>query len=105
MNVTRLHQPDAEWNCRIGRVWPRKSDNVVPLSVMTSLDVEPSRILAAAMEHGMSQSIVIGYDTDGEFYFSSSAADGGTILWLMEVAKRRLLNVAASISEHGPTAA
>jgi hypothetical protein len=36
---------------------------------------------------------VLGYDAGGDEYFASSYADGGTVLWLMERLKKRLLQV------------
>lgn len=35
--------------------------------------------------------VVIGFDNDGEFYGASSIADGGSVMWLMEVCKRKML--------------
>lgn len=104
-SVARLHKPNPEWRCRIGRVVPHKAGNVEHLNIVTPLDVEPSRILACAMEHGMSVAVVVGYDQAGDFYFSSSAVDGGTVLWLMAIAERRLLSDATAASSNGPTAA
>lgn len=69
------------------------SDNVIPLGGITRLDLPVSRVLDAAKDHvdggGV---IVIGWDGDGELYFSSSIADGGECLWLMEKAKLALLS-------------
>ena len=36
--------------------------------------------------------VAIGFKNDGEFYFASSLADGGDVLWLMELAKRALMD-------------
>ncbi len=35
--------------------------------------------------------ICIGWRADGSFYFDSSAADGGTALWLLETARNQLM--------------
>jgi hypothetical protein len=35
--------------------------------------------------------VLVGYDTDGEEFFSSTYADGGTALWLLERCKTMLL--------------
>lgn len=39
--------------------------------------------------------ILIGWDGDDDFRFASSYADGGTVLWLLEKAKKKLLEVEA----------
>jgi len=67
--------------------------NIVIFNGITSLDYEPEQILNAAIEKGLSQAVVIGYDEDGEFYFSSSLADGGDVIWLLEMAKKKLLEI------------
>ena len=66
---------------------------VIMLPVITRLDLPPERILAAATEDGLEQAVVIGTTKDGEFYFASSVADGGSVLWLLEIAKKRLLEI------------
>jgi len=103
--VIQLHKPDHQWRCRIGRVVVHKKNNVEYLDTVTRFDIEPSRILASALESGMSVAVVIGYDNDGQFYFSSSTADGGNALWLMAIAKRKLLNTAEAMVGMGPAAA
>lgn len=54
------------------------------------IDLLPDKVLNGAL--GKLESVVImGWDKDGELYFASSKADGGDILWLMEKAKKLLL--------------
>lgn len=67
------------------------ADNVVPLSVVTSLDLPPERLLQAAIDEGLSEVVIVGFKKDGEEYFASSVADGGSVLWNLERAKLRLL--------------
>ena len=65
---------------------------IIPLPAVTRLDIDPDRILNAAV--GECDSVVIiGYDKDGDEYFASSIADGGTVLWLIERMKKQLLDV------------
>lgn len=64
---------------------------VVILPVVTRLDVPAERILGGALETGLEKALVVGWTAEGEFYFASSLADGGEVLWLLEMAKRRLL--------------
>jgi hypothetical protein len=58
---------------------------------ITRLDLDPDRVLDAAK--GKLQGVVVlGFDKDGNFYASGSYADGGTLLWLLEACKQRLLS-------------
>ena len=67
--------------------------DVVDLPVITSLDLDPDRVLQKAL--GEVESVVIlGYDKQGGEYFASSVADGGTVLWLLERMKKELLEAA-----------
>lgn len=67
---------------------------VVYLDAVTSLDIPAARVLDRALSADLETAIVIGVDKDGDFYFASSAADGGTVLWWIEIAKKRLLEMA-----------
>ncbi len=67
--------------------------NVVDLPVITTLDIDPRRILAKALEAGMTTVVVVGVDKDGNEFFASSIADGADALWHLERAKYRLLKV------------
>ncbi|MBR0682756.1 hypothetical protein GXW74_19850 [Roseomonas eburnea] len=64
---------------------------MVVLPVVTRLDVPAERVLSCAMEAGLEKAVVVGWTAEGEFYFASSLADGGEVLWLLEMAKKRLL--------------
>jgi hypothetical protein len=63
---------------------------VVELSVITRLPVPPEKIIKRASEANLTSVVVIGYDADGDFWFASSDADGGGVLWLLELAKKEL---------------
>lgn len=66
--------------------------DIVNLDNVTRLDLPPDRILEAAV--GELDSVVIaGFKKDGDEYFASSVADGGTALWLIERLKKKLLDV------------
>jgi hypothetical protein len=65
--------------------------NVVEPSFITKLDSPTERILRKAQEADLGTVVVIGWDESGEFYFASSVADGGETLWLLEMAKKKLL--------------
>jgi hypothetical protein len=67
--------------------------NVVELNCITTLDLPAERILRRATEAGLESVVILGYDSEGQEYFASSLADGGSVLWLMERLKQQLLNV------------
>lgn len=69
------------------------TEKVVALPVVTSCDLPPERLLQAAIDAGLSEVVIVGFDKDGEEYFSSSVADGGSVLWNLERAKMRLLRM------------
>jgi hypothetical protein len=69
---------------------------VVPFTGPTKLDVPAARVLKAATDADMQTAIVIGWDSTGEFYFASSAADGAEVLWLIELAKIKLMKEAGA---------
>lgn len=64
---------------------------LIPLNIETRLDVDPDRVLKEALGK-MDGVVLLGWDTEGEVYLASSYADGGTVLWLVELLKRKLLN-------------
>ncbi len=69
----------------------KMTDNVITLGNITRLDIPPERILEQAKRECTDCVVVLGYDKDGEQYFASSVADGGTVMWILETAKMALL--------------
>ena len=65
--------------------------NVIPLGNVTRLDVPVDRVLDMAKGKIPNGVVIMGYDEDGQEYFASSIADGGTVLWLLERLKQQLL--------------
>lgn len=65
--------------------------DVVILPVVTTLDVPAERILSSAIENSLESVAIMGTTKDGETYFASSVADGGSVLWLMEICKEALM--------------
>ena len=90
--VHRLFDASPEAHCRIGRVIEKRCENVVIADIVTSHDLPPMRVLAAAAERGLVSVIVVGYDKDGDEYFASSLSDGGDALWLLSRAQTKLLD-------------
>lgn len=74
----------------------RRVGEVVPYTGVTTLDGDASLVLKDALVSGLTDVVVLGYDADGDEYFSSSMADGGDVLWLLERLKTQLLAVSPS---------
>lgn len=71
---------------------------IINFTGITKLDLPADRVLEDAMGR-LDGALVLGFDADdGGFYAASSYADGGTVLWLMEQCKKRLLEGTAEIS-------
>lgn len=68
-----------------------EKDNVVILPVETSLDICPNRILSAAIDK-LENALVIGRDHEGHLYFASSMADAPSVLFLLELAKKQVMD-------------
>jgi hypothetical protein len=69
--------------------------NVVEIPVVTTLPSDPQRVLDRMKNLEPKTVIVIGFDKDGGFCFQSSTPDGGEVLWLMELAKHKLMKIGA----------
>lgn len=67
---------------------------IVEFDRITRLDIPADRIIAKAQAAGLTDVVIIGYTADGDEYFASSKADGGSVLWMMERAKVALLSIA-----------
>ena len=68
------------------------TDNVIPLGCITRLDLPTDQVLEEAKGPCSDGVVVLGFDTDGDLYFASSIADGGSVIWLLEQAKLALLS-------------
>lgn len=66
---------------------------IIELDNITSLDIPVERVLRKADEADLQSVVVIGYDQNGDEYFASSVAGGPEILWALERAKLRLLQI------------
>jgi hypothetical protein len=70
--------------------------NVIPLGNITRLDQPTDRVLENAKGYCKDGVVILGFDAAGELYFTSSIADGGTVIWLLEQAKMALLTIGAN---------
>ncbi len=69
---------------------------VIPFKGITKLDLDPDTILEN--NKGKLEGVVImGWDKNGNEYFASSYADGGTVLWLVERLKKALLEIGGEV--------
>jgi hypothetical protein len=68
-------------------------DVVVPFTGITKLDLPAERIISGAAEANLGTVVIIGFDGEGDFFFSSNKADGGEVLWLMELARKKLMEI------------
>ena len=73
--------------------------NVVPLGNVSRLDLPVDRVLEQAKADLDGGGVVIlGSDRNGGLHFASSYADGGEVLWLLEQAKKALLDTADGLT-------
>lgn len=65
---------------------------IIQFTGLTKHDLPPDQILEAAMGK-LDEVVILGWDKEGQLYFASTKADGPNVLWLMEVAKKELLDI------------
>lgn len=65
--------------------------DIIELDVITRLDIPVSRVLNNAAD--LENVVVIGWTKEGDFYFASSKGDGGDVIYLLELAKKKLLEI------------
>ena len=92
--------------------WLREGldSNVIQLGgYATRVEIDPAQVLREAARSGMNTVVVIGWqqpkDTEdraeGDFYFASSSPDGRTTLWLLELAKTKLMEIGSHPDRFG----
>lgn len=69
------------------------NSNVVELPVITKLDIPVERILNNALDADLERVVIVAETKEGSRYFASSVADGGTVMWMMELAKAGLIEI------------
>lgn len=60
--------------------------------MITKLNLDPDRVLSKAIGE-LTEVVVIGFDKDGDEYFASSIADGGSVVFHLERAKHKLMRI------------
>lgn len=69
------------------------TDNVVLFSGVTFLDLDANLLVKSALDEDLETLIMIGCTKAGDFYFKSNKADGGEVLWWLEKAKWKLMQI------------
>lgn len=69
---------------------------IIPINSITKMDLPVERVLEAAKDE-LEGALIIGFDKDGDLFCSSTYADGGTVLWLLESAKKALFDCVEDI--------
>lgn len=65
---------------------------VVSFRGVTKLDLNPDQTLEG-LKGSLKGFVLIGYDLEDNTFFSSTYAEGGDVLWLIEKLKHMLMNV------------
>lgn len=58
---------------------------------VTRHNLDPNRVLDAARNAQLKNLTIIGYDSEGEFYFASTEAGGPSVLWDLMKAAQKLM--------------
>jgi hypothetical protein len=66
-------------------------DNVIQLSVPTTLDIPPERVLEGALKADLNMVLVLGWTEAGEMYASCSSGNIPEIVFLLEKMKMEVL--------------
>ncbi len=66
---------------------------IIDLPVVTTLDMPAEKVLQQAIKADLDHVVIVAYDKEGGFYFSSNKSDGGDALWLLEGAKAKLIKI------------
>lgn len=67
------------------------ADNIVLFPGISPNDYGANLMLEAATNADLDSVVIIGWNKDGEMFFSSSMGNGPECLWLIEKAKQSLL--------------
>ena len=69
------------------------ANNVIPIGCVTRLDLPVDQVLEGAKGMSLEGVVILGYLENGDQYFASTYADGGNVLWLLEMCKKQLLEM------------
>lgn len=66
--------------------------NILKFPGPTMINSDAGAVLHEAMEADLEGVVIMGYGKDGTEYLASSYADGGTVVWLAERLKKRVMD-------------
>ena len=66
--------------------------NVIELKTGTNARIPPETILQAALAAELTEAIIVGQRPDGTVYFAMSSADVPNVNWMLDCAKRLLMD-------------
>lgn len=66
--------------------------NVIELRTVTTTTIPPETILQAALKAELTEAIIVGQRPDGTVYFAMSSADVPNVNWMLDCAKRLLMD-------------
>ena len=66
---------------------------IVDLQVVTRLDIPAHKIIKRASEADLTEIVIVGFDAAGDLFFASNKGDAGTVIFHLEMAKKRLLDI------------
>ena len=73
--------------------------DVLPFTGISTLPVDPQRVIAASLEHGLTQVVICGFDSEGNDYFASSEPDAAVAGFHLDRAKWNLMRQVDRIIE------
>lgn len=74
---------------------------VIELGTITAARISPESILSGALKADLTEAIVIGQRRDGTVYFAMSTAEAPSVNWLLDCAKRLLMDGILEEESHG----
>lgn len=66
---------------------------IIELQIVTKLDIPVERVLNRALEADLAECVIVGFTQEGGLFFASNKADAGAVLYHLEMAKKRLLDI------------
>jgi len=67
-------------------------DNIVFLDNQTTLDIPPERVINGALEANLKAVVIVGWDEQDNLYLATSPGSNAESIYLLELAKRGLLD-------------
>ena len=66
------------------------TDNVIPIGCLTTLPIDPNKVLNAAVDK-LDFVFIAGIDKNDNFYFAASEGKLKDVLWLLEACKFKMM--------------